>query len=337
LLPVFTFSTNQHKTFTPAYSPATTYDVPDQVVVANTGENGEIIIQDVYNHYQDFLQTIRSSFTFSIGFSAMKNALSLGFKYDKELMKVQHMLSNNTIAQGHSKHWWNLYQIEGLPAFLQTLDPALTAGFAQLPASVANAADAAKYDQFFNYYGTHYVSLANFGAYVHMDSFVSTDLVNKYSMQWVSTQMGLEFHLWLFNVSAGGFKNKTDIKLDNTYAQHSESYTFFEGGDPTIAGINTLSAWVATIESEPHYLNLTLRPLSELASNAGVKATMATAMNSYVANNGTVNILDFGIVIAPPAEEIKPHVLEPIHVVPAPAANEPEGKPAKAEEFESDD
>jgi len=292
LLPVFAFSTNQHKTFAPSYAPGTVYDVPDQITAAITEENGEIIIQDVYDHYQDFLKSYRSSFTFSAGIEV--GAFGLAVKYDKELYKVNHELSNNSIAQGYSKHWISLYQVEGLPPFLQTLDPTIQAAFSQLPASVGSAAEAAKYDQFFNYWGTHYVSFANYGAYIHMSSFVGKDLIQKYSLQWVSTQMSLSFHYYLFTVSAGGFHNRSDIKIDNTYQQHSESYIFFQGGDPTLASSDTLSQWLPTIKAEPHYVNVTLRPLSELVANAAVKATMNTATTSYINNNGTVALTDFG-------------------------------------------
>jgi len=226
-------------------------------------------------------------------------AFGLAFKYDKELYRVSKELSNNSIAQGHSKHWWSLYQVEALPAFLQTLDPTIEAAFAQLPASIGTAAAAQKYDDFFNYWGTHYVAFANYGASIHMDSFVGQNLIQKYSLQWASQQMSLSFHYYLFTVSAGGFHNKSDIKIDNTFAQHSESYVFFQGGDPTLASTDTLAQWVATIAAQPHYLNITLRPLSELVTNAGVKATMNTAMGSYIAHNGTVALTDFSAQYAP--------------------------------------
>jgi len=328
LLPVFAFSNNQHKTFTPAYARGTVYDVPDQVSVSNTGETGEIIIQDVYDHYQDFLQTYRSSFTFSAGIDIAK-VFGLAFKYDKELYRVNHELSNNSIAQGHSKHWWSLYQVEGLPAFLQTLDPTIQAAFGQMPASIGNAADAAKYDQFFNYWGTHYVALANYGAYIHMDSFVGQDLIQKYSLQWVSTQMSLTFHYYLFQVSAGDFHNKSDIKIDNTFQQHSESYVFFQGGDPALASTATLSQWLTTIEAMPHFLNATMRPLSELTTNAGVKATMNAAMNSYIANNGSVALTDFGIMsatenVAKPHQAVVAESPVEVPIVDAPQVKKPE-------------
>ena len=64
----------------------------------------------------------------------------------------------------------------------------------QLPPSIKTGADQTKYNQVIQYFGTHFVSWANFGGNARVNTFVNKTVMSKHSQSWVENQFGLTLH-----------------------------------------------------------------------------------------------------------------------------------------------
>merc|ERR1712216_753890 len=91
---------------------------------------------------------------------------------------------------------------------------------------------------------------------------------------WVSSQISLNFHFDAFAIDAGGFTNRSEIKMDKSFMEHSKSYLFYEGGLPALQTSQSLAQWEPTIAQAPHFLNATLDKISNLAADPQVQTAL---------------------------------------------------------------
>ncbi len=279
LAPLFTWSYSGKQSWTPP-SGNGSYAVPDQMAVSPFNEMRETVVQGSYDTYSEFLSSYVSWFKFDVSLG-YKN-FSAGFDYDKQLGYVHKMMSEGNSSLMHGNHLWNFYISTLYPPSVLKQNPMLALAISKLPPTIQSQADWNDYDAFRVAFGTHYLARAIFGARIDFNSALSNQMTQSYSNSWVQEQYGFYFHFVLFNVSGGGFENKSSINVSQAFLQGSNSNVTFYGGDPTLADLNNLTAWTGTIESMTYPLNCTLMGTWELIADPTTSTTMRNFVASYL-------------------------------------------------------
>ncbi len=107
-----------------------------------------------------------------------------------------------------------------------------------------------------------------------------------YTSEWVSEEYGFNFHYLLYGISTGGFYNRSDITVDKEFLENSQTKVVFYGGDPVLANISSLDAWVKTIDKNTFPMNVTMIGLWNLITDNDQKQqTMENFIVGYL-NNG---------------------------------------------------
>lgn len=256
------------------------YKVPDQMSVHSYETTSEIVNQGIYKSYHEYIEMYERWFSFDVGISGQY--FSAGFKYNETLGFIHEKMSEKfaEIIRGH--HLWTYYVATLYPSSIMKFDPMFEKSLDLFPRIIKTDSDREYANQFIKTFGTHYCYRAVFGAKIDFNAAISQQITNSYSQNWYTTQYGFYFHYKLFNVSAGGFKDKTDITIDKTFLKNINADTFFLGGDPALANINNLTAWIKTIEKNPAPMNITLIGIWNLVSDSVKQNTMKNYIIEYL-------------------------------------------------------
>eukprot|EP00936_MAST-01D_sp_MAST-1D-sp1_P000962 g962.t1 len=283
-LPVYKFTYDQQATYTSPYT-KTVYKVADQLSPTTDTQAMEFILQDIsYSFEEEF--TYETS-RFNIGVQINTGNISAGVEYKHSMAEARDNLSNKSHVFMGSQNWWKMYDIAAYPPLLvECVDPMFILALSHLPKTISSQEDQIKYNSMIQAWGTHYVINANFGGKLVHNVYVDTAFYASKSQSWVSNQLSLQFHFDIFDIDAGGFTNRSDIKVDQDFLKHSQSYLFYEGGLPSLQTNSTLADWEPTIAQAPHFLNATLAKISDLAADPQVQQTMSGYIDKYLAHGG---------------------------------------------------
>ena len=174
--------------------------------------------------------------------------------------------------------------IESYPPYALTLDGGFVLSVSKLPTKVISQDDQDKYNQFSDAYGQVYPQKIDMGAEVIMDIYVDTELFTQKTVEWTVNQMDLSFHSNLFNISAGGFANRSQIKIDQLFDKYSKSYIFFKGGDEKLQSNETLSKWVESIPNHLIYIKCDFQPIEEFITDQNKKLNVYYTSKYYIQN-----------------------------------------------------
>lgn len=288
-LPVYKYTFNQQMTYTNPFT-KDKFKVADQISPTTNTASMEYIVEDISYKFSS-VSTYETS-RFNVGVKISIKNINIGVTYNHQMAKAEEMMSNNSHVFVGSKKWWKIYDIAAYPpALVGAVDPMLTQVLNNLPPKIKSESDAKKYDMFCKAWGTHYMINGNFGGKLIHNVYVDTSWYSKQSSSWVSTEISLNFHFDAFSIDAGGFTNKSSIKMDKEYEKHSSSYMFYEGGLPNLQAEQTLGEWQATIPQQPHFLNATLGKVSDLAENNKVGKTLSGYIDLYLKSAGNPSLI----------------------------------------------
>jgi hypothetical protein len=259
------------------------YAIPTDVAVASNPFVKEIVLQSTYNSYHSYLVNYSSWFHFGVDFQY--GAFKGGLKYNQELGKIQSEMSDKTKELMMGYHRINLYSASLYMPEIMTLDEQFIKSVAVLPDTIKDEDDEAKYRHFVQAYGTHYVFSALFGAKVNFDAFVAAELQDRFEKKWVSREYGMYFHYMMFNISNGGYQNRSSIKISTEFTKQTQSQSFFYGGDPGQAHVDSIRNWTQTINGYEYPFNVTLNEISELIPEKVKRLTMKSYVRDYVNRN----------------------------------------------------
>jgi len=279
LAPIFRLTYDYNATWTSPHSKIT-YSVPDQMFLHPLDLTFESTVQSVAASYTEFYETFLKRFTFSVGIEIGK--FGGGFKYDKQMGFIRDTMNKQYTHVVHGTHFWAFNVGSMYPAYLLDLDPMCERAINRFPQRITTQQDRDYATEFMQTFGQFYVYRSAFGAQLDFNVAVSESLTKKYSKEWVFTEVGLSFHYALFNVSAGGFANRTEIHINDTFLALSKTNTTFYGGDPTLTDINKLSLWVNSIDQNLFPLNSTFMPIWTVVKDPVKQETMKNFMVSYL-------------------------------------------------------
>lgn len=281
LAPIFAFTYNSGATWTSPYSKIT-YQVPDQMVVHSLDLVFEKVTESVSESFSEFYQSFSERFTFSVGIDI--KAVGIGFNYDRQVGFIKDSMSQNYAEIVHGTHFWTFNVASLYPQYMLQLHPMFQIALTKFPRKIVTQRDIEYATEFMQTFGQFFVYRSIFGAQLDFNVAVSKTITKNYDKEWVFTQAGLSFHYYLFNVSAGGFENQTDIHIDSTFLAQTNANTTFYGGDPVLANITNLSKWVNSIEQNLYPLNSTFIPIWTLISDPIKQTSMKNFMISYLQN-----------------------------------------------------
>ena len=186
----------------------------------------------------------------------------------------------------HSEMWWKFWEIMAYPMEVlgpNSVDPLFKSFLDKLPPTISGPNDTAKYDLLLDNWGTHYVTWANYGGQLNLDIFTNGSFDRSQTQKWNSDQHSLAFHFTLFDIDPSaqiaGFTNKSQIHVNQSYLNQSRVYLYYEGGDPTLMGEDSLRPWLNTLQKLPHWLNVTYLPLSKLPF---LSPQVASTLDGYI-------------------------------------------------------
>lgn len=290
-LPVYTWNFDQKKSW---YNPATqlTYAIPDELSFTSNPAGYEEIDSSYTEEFTQSITELTRSTSFSVGVGINFANVGIGVNYSDNKQwyhyaEEQHEKENYV---SHSIMWWRFYELQAYPMSLlgdNSLDP-IFKGYCttKLPSSIKTKADSDAYDFLITNWGTHFVSWANYGGKINLDVFTDKAFNEARSQTWTSDQHSLSFHFNLYALDASatiaGFTNKSQIHVNQSFLQHSRTYLYYEGGEPTLMDEDTLKPWLDSVNSQPHWLNVTLDPLWTLPFlSKPVAATMQNQIEAY--------------------------------------------------------
>lgn len=286
-LPVYNYHFQEGKSW---FNPFTqvAYEIPDEVS-QTVNEAGYEEIDSLYTHvYTASVSETTKRYSYSIGVQMDFGQIGAGVTYSDNKQWYDFNLEEHEQDNynSHSVMWWKFWEIQAYPFDVlgtNSVDPLFKAYLDQLPKTISGPNDTAKYNTLLSNWGTHYCTWANFGGQLNLDIFVNGSFDRSQSQQWNSDQHSLSFHFHLYDIdpsaSIAGFTNKSQIHVNESFKNESRVRLFYEGGDPTLMGEESLAPWRTSIQKQPHWLNVTYEPLSKLPF---LDSQVAATLDSYI-------------------------------------------------------
>lgn len=258
----------------------TVFDIPDQFSISSAFLSHETLNEGIHNSYDELRRSYAKSFQFDAGIAI--DPFKAGFKYNKTLNYVHERMSvhNNSIISGN--HIFSFFQINMYPSYLLDLNPMFQNALDGLPNKIENEEDQFVVNRFIGSFGTHWMNQARFGAKIDFKVAMDKNYLHDHTIQETTKEYGLYFHLIMFNISAGGYSNHSDIKVEKDFLEAVQSAVIFYGGDPTVANLNHTEAWLESIDILSHPLNATFFGLWNLVKNPEKREMLKNYIIKYI-------------------------------------------------------
>lgn len=119
LAPIFSFTYSGKQWISPDDN--VRYDVPNEITVSNRDVVYELVEQNKYYSYEEFLSVYKAWNSFTAGFNI--GYLGMGFEYDEQLGFLYEYYQKDYAMQLHGTHWWNYIVATMYPPNIVPFDP----------------------------------------------------------------------------------------------------------------------------------------------------------------------------------------------------------------------
>ena len=274
-------------TWSPPGDSSCVYLVPKLLGLVEVASSFEQVAQSFSEQFQQYFHLYLSAYSFEVGVDF--GAMSAAVQYSKELMDVLLQLKGKVKVDGFSEHWWHVYRLTAYPAFLLDRDDLFDRGQARLPPTLHTPHDRYLYEEFVRSWGTHTPLQIDLGGSTRIHEYLDQSFALNYTMQKTVEQMKLVFYLDMFDISAGGFVNRSEIvaNLDQFFLQSLNRSIFFSGGVSSLQANATLKEWVASIPYVSTPQNATFRSIADFVPDEVRAATLRSFIDSYTHNTTT--------------------------------------------------
>lgn len=290
-LPIYNYHYVEQKSYFDPFS-AVAFKVPDEVSMT-VNEAGYEQIDSLYSDvFSESVSETTKRYSWSVGVQLNFGQVAAGVQYsdNKQWYNFDLEEKERMNYNSHSIMWWKFYEVQAYPMEVlggNALDPIFKSYLDQLPKTISGPNDTKKYDTLLENWGTHYITWANFGGSLDLDIFTNGSFDRSQTQEWKSDQHSLTFHFTLYDIdpsaSIAGFTNKSQIHINQSFTNASRVRLFYEGGDPTLMGDDSLVPWKNSIRKAPHWLNVTYQPLSKLPNlDAQTAKTLETYIMQYL-------------------------------------------------------
>lgn len=156
----------QNKTWTNPNYPTLVYAIPDQINIVTFPEASVTKEQITAKSTQQYASSLAMSagLSFSYGMFSMSGSVNVAKKYIES--------SSSTSKYTSTAQRLGLWQVTTVPPFLEDLKASqwFEEGIKSLPTQIQSEQDRARYTQFIQYFGTHYLNEVHFGGKASMST-----------------------------------------------------------------------------------------------------------------------------------------------------------------------
>lgn len=288
----YTYDPNSpHYIYSPTGRPDLRFKVPRQVTITSTNSHVEQTNSSLFTSYEQTIKVDIGGFNFGIGIESGK--FGLGANYAREYGRIQERLRTEYKATTRGLYYTSAYSVIAMPYPFMPLNSVFKMTLDYLASTPRTPQEIEMYKVFLDYFGGFFSWQAVFGGQIRQFHFLNRKLTESRDVNWIKEQLSLSFRYNLFNISAGGHRNRTDIRINNFFTENSLGELVFTGGIRALQRNDTLKEWDRSIDDEPSLLHGQFRPLSDLISNEPVKkANLESIIKKYSQE---------GVVALPPA------------------------------------
>jgi hypothetical protein len=288
----YTFDPNSpNYVYSPTGRPDLKFKVPREISVTSTNSHVEQTNSSLFRSYSEIVKTDVGAFSFGVSIDVGKYGIGAG--YSREYSRIQQRLSSNYSTTTRGLFYTSAYSCIAIPYPFMKLNGFFKQIVDALPATPRTQQDIEMYKLFLEYYGGWFGFQGIFGGSIRQFHFLHRRLTESRDESWIRTQINLSFRYNLFNISAGGFRNRSQIHINNFFAENTIGELVFTGGIRNLQSNNTLKEWDRSIDDEPSLLSGSYKPISDLLQNDPIKReNMKNIITKYS---------ETGLVAPPPA------------------------------------
>lgn len=250
-----------------------TYELPDQVWTVSQIPGGSL------SSGVEILKTskeVRSSMASEVGggLQLSKFAFSASTSYKR----MQHTVTNTSRYIEYVSAFFSGRRADLKLHFALDLDP-LVQGFVDTQLPVSYLEHPAPYEEFIEYFGTHYFRSANYGGMISLLLETSSTYFMGKTDRDVSRQAEASF---LGILKAKGGYSGSIAATDERFESLTTKTVRYYGGNANLLSSQGLEQWQPTIPAQPWLFSGLLSPISQLIRNATKRAAMEQAVSNHI-------------------------------------------------------
>ncbi|XP_075265237.1 perivitellin-2 67 kDa subunit-like, partial [Convolutriloba macropyga] len=268
--PVIEFTCSEGKTWRNPFSNIT-YQMPDQVwsIVSKPGSFKEVVTKV----YKDILD-IKTERTFKIQLKKFWGLFSKSASY----RKISHLIMQSNKIITEAEVFALTVDVFLAPPQILGLSENMKTMIELLPKSIED--DPEKYFDFIQQFGTHFISVANFGGYIKQIFATSESFLKSNGEARLSTEAKLSLQRFFGSYISGGSNIHVSGASQN-FLDETQVITRYHGGDITYVDNSNLAAWKKSIPYNPWLYSGTVISISELISEPERKVSMERAYTAH--------------------------------------------------------
>jgi len=272
--PVVFFNFSEGKTYSDPFENRTLYAVPNSMTIStdSTQFMGHHVWRDVTSSVHQ--QSRWANVDVHAGF----------FSSSVQTNDASTTMSDGVHILIESRSQVTLYVATlDMPSLLPT-DSKFQAAIDALPATY----DPDRYGEIVKYYGTHFVSVAEFGGLARMRTVVKHSYYSRTSDSELHSQAAIQWGM--FGGGGGGGSSQHDTSQE--WKDNAQSSTFVQGGDPAIRSFSSNEQWTkwaqSVEQSAPTQTQYQLQDLSSVVTDPMKATNLKKAIFDYaVAHNAS--------------------------------------------------
>ena len=269
----FTYNTSPGaKTYVNPFNSSLVYAVPIEASVRDKTHGQSAVESKTFYTSQSYANDLSTSVGLSVSYLAFSASTKVSYA-------EQHLMDKSRYGSiVTSEMQVTLYEVVLDPPQLLNMSSSLSRYLALLPPEY-NASTNATYNEFLDYYGSHFIYSATFGGAGRMTSVVNSEYSKTQNQNSIAAEASLKFK-FLISVNAHGEGNKSHSDADTAFTNGSIFSTSMVGGDPT--DLTDWSAWEKTFYNAPAQVSYRVAPISNIVMTSD--PGRANAINLAVAD-----------------------------------------------------
>jgi hypothetical protein len=259
------------KTWSNPFHPELVYSVPDQVEVVARTSSGSTA--NLYTTSTDYANTLSRGAGLDAGFGAV-------FSGSAEVSHAKTFLSNGDSVLSVTQETVKLNSLSLLPPQMLKISDSLANAISQhLPL----AYDERSYATFVSYFGSHYVTSAEYGGKATMMSSVKRDYLGSNSALVANANARVHFQQLKGGDIGASFSHSS---ASNDYTQAcSDSWSVEMVGGNAHLNMSQWSAWTDSVKLAPAQISFRVVPLDRLMPDPQRAANFRKYLDTYFAQN----------------------------------------------------
>eukprot|EP01080_Neovahlkampfia_damariscottae_P000107 gene107-4356_t len=267
---IFEYNYDGHKTFSPAGRPDLKFKYSKDLTLTPTGGTVEQTSSEIMKSYSQTVKVDIKGFNF--GVSIDTGAFGVGASYGREYGKIQERIKQEFKSISRGLYRSSVYKLIGRPHFLRKYHDDFEYTLDYIPSNPRTAEDYERYETCLDYFGGFFQIDSIFGGQVKSFNFMNTKLMSSRDEKWVREQISLSFRYKFFEVAGGGFRNRSEIKVDDFFTQNMKGDLAYHGGFRNLQNDKEVTKkWKHSIDDQSGLLDTKMRPVAQLVKNDAIK------------------------------------------------------------------